>query len=142
MVAGRGLSNIDEGRRTAAGLSASGVVQRPALRDSLPHRVEISSNQWIVANRRVHVMLKCEGWAVGQNVVYRLYREEGFLLHVLPRGFHRIRHYGLLVGSTRKQRLARACELLSVVPPPDDEMPEEPRDVRPPCDGHAGDRPA
>src|SRR5579862_8273333 len=25
-----------------------------------------------------------------------------FLLHVLPRGFHRIRHYGLLAGATRK----------------------------------------
>ena len=25
-----------------------------------------------------------------------------FLLHVLPRGFHRIRHYGLLAGSARK----------------------------------------
>ena len=24
-----------------------------------------------------------------------------FLLHVLPRGFHRIRHYGLLAGSSR-----------------------------------------
>jgi len=56
-----------------------------------------------------------------------------FLLHVLPRGFHRIRHYGLLAGSTRKQSLARTRELLSVAPPPDDEMPEEPRDVRPPC---------
>lgn len=31
-----------------------------------------------------------------------------FLLHVLPRGFHRIRHYGLLAGSTRKTSLARA----------------------------------
>jgi hypothetical protein len=25
-----------------------------------------------------------------------------FLLHVLPRGFHRIRYYGLLAGSSRK----------------------------------------
>ena len=30
--------------------------------------------------RRVHVMLKCEGWQVGRNVVYRLYREEGLVL--------------------------------------------------------------
>ncbi len=29
-----------------------------------------------------------------------------FLLHVLPRGFHRIRHYGLLAGSARKASLA------------------------------------
>jgi hypothetical protein len=30
--------------------------------------------------RRVHVMLKREGWGVGRNVVYRLYREEGLVL--------------------------------------------------------------
>ncbi|MDZ3832219.1 MAG: IS3 family transposase [Sphingopyxis sp.] len=30
--------------------------------------------------RRVHVMLKREGWGVGRNVVYRLYREEGLAL--------------------------------------------------------------
>jgi len=30
--------------------------------------------------RRVHVMLKREGWQVGRNVVYRLYREEGLTL--------------------------------------------------------------
>ncbi|TIV57535.1 MAG: IS91 family transposase, partial [Mesorhizobium sp.] len=28
-----------------------------------------------------------------------------FLLHVLPRGFHRIRHYGLLAGGSRKDCL-------------------------------------
>ena len=56
-----------------------------------------------------------------------------FLLHVLPRGFHRIRHYGLLASSARKASLARARELLAVAPPPDDDVPEEPRDVRPPC---------
>ena len=56
-----------------------------------------------------------------------------FLLHVLPRGFHRIRHYGLLASSARKVNLARARELLAVAPPPDDDVPEEPLDVRPPC---------
>jgi len=30
--------------------------------------------------RCVHVMLKREGWQVGKNVVYRLYREEGLVL--------------------------------------------------------------
>jgi hypothetical protein len=56
-----------------------------------------------------------------------------FLLHVLPRGFHRIRHYGLLASSARKVSLARARELLTVAPPPDDDVPEQPLDVRPPC---------
>ncbi|MDH3946562.1 MAG: IS91 family transposase [Chromatiales bacterium] len=35
-----------------------------------------------------------------------------FLLHVLPAGFHRIRHYGLIANTTRKDNLARARELL------------------------------
>lgn len=30
--------------------------------------------------RRVHIMLKREGWSVGRNLVYRLYREEGLTL--------------------------------------------------------------
>ena len=41
-----------------------------------------------------------------------------FLLHVLPRGFHRIRHYGLLASSARKASLALARELLDVAAPP------------------------
>ena len=35
-----------------------------------------------------------------------------FLLHVLPTGLHRIRHYGLFANTTRKDNLARARELL------------------------------
>ena len=35
-----------------------------------------------------------------------------FLLHVLPSGFHRIRHYGLIANTTRKDNLTRARELL------------------------------
>jgi hypothetical protein len=31
-----------------------------------------------------------------------------FLLHTLPRGFHRIRHYGLLAGSARKTNITYA----------------------------------
>ena len=37
-----------------------------------------------------------------------------FLLHVLPSGFHRIRHYGLLANGWRKENLAKARELLLV----------------------------
>jgi len=40
-----------------------------------------------------------------------------FLLHVLPTGFHRIRHYGLLANAGRRQNLATARELLRVPPP-------------------------
>ncbi len=56
-----------------------------------------------------------------------------FLLHVLPRGFHRIRHYGLLAGSTHKDSLALARKLLAVAPPANDDATEGPLDVRPPC---------
>jgi hypothetical protein len=55
-----------------------------------------------------------------------------FLLHVLPRGFHRIRHYGLLAGASRKDNLAQARRLLAA-PPPADDAPHEPAEVRPPC---------
>jgi hypothetical protein len=36
-----------------------------------------------------------------------------FLLHVLPKGFHRIRHYGLLATATCKANVARAKELIA-----------------------------
>jgi predicted Zn-ribbon and HTH transcriptional regulator len=36
-----------------------------------------------------------------------------FLLHVLPKGFHRIRHYGLLANGKRATNLARARALLA-----------------------------
>ena len=39
-----------------------------------------------------------------------------FLLHVLPGGFHRIRHYGLLANPVRRTNLAKIRELLDVVP--------------------------
>lgn len=39
-----------------------------------------------------------------------------FLLHVLPSGFHRIRHYGLIANGGRRENLARARELLHVAP--------------------------
>jgi hypothetical protein len=37
-----------------------------------------------------------------------------FLIHVLPRGFHRIRHYGLLARAACADNIARARELLAV----------------------------
>ena len=39
-----------------------------------------------------------------------------FLLHVLPGGFHRIRHYGLLANASHKANLARVRELLHALP--------------------------
>jgi hypothetical protein len=38
-----------------------------------------------------------------------------FLIHVLPKGFHRIRHYGLFANGARTETIARARQLLAVV---------------------------
>ena len=40
-----------------------------------------------------------------------------FLIHVLPKGFHRIRHYGLLANGNRAANVAKARELLAVPEP-------------------------
>ncbi len=37
-----------------------------------------------------------------------------FLIHVLPSGFHRIRHYGLFANGGRAENIARARQLLNV----------------------------
>jgi hypothetical protein len=44
-----------------------------------------------------------------------------FLLHVLPSGFHRIRHFGLLANAGRRENLVKVRKLLQVAPTP---MPE------------------
>jgi hypothetical protein len=41
-----------------------------------------------------------------------------FLMHVLPSGFHRIRHYGLFANGGRAENIARARQLLHVPEPP------------------------
>ena len=61
-----------------------------------------------------------------------------FLLHVLPKSFHRIRHYGLLASAARQANIARARELLAA-PEPETLRDETtsaaavPNDHRPPC---------
>ena len=47
-----------------------------------------------------------------------------FLLHVLPGGFHRIRHFGLIANNGRKEKLALARELLKVTFTPVDSESE------------------
>ena len=67
-----------------------------------------------------------------------------FLMHVLPKGFHRIRHYGLFANTNRAGNIARARELLGAPPPivePEKETvaPNEPRVLPCPCP-HCGGR--
>jgi hypothetical protein len=56
-----------------------------------------------------------------------------FLLHVLPKGFHRIRHYGLLASAGRKANVARVRELLVAPAPAAIRGSVPPPDPRPPC---------
>jgi hypothetical protein len=65
-----------------------------------------------------------------------------FLIHVLPRGFHRIRHYGLLARAACADNIARARELLAVqmrhaepADAPDDDDPQLPSHPCPRCSG-------
>jgi Putative transposase/Transposase zinc-binding domain len=59
-----------------------------------------------------------------------------FLIHVLPGGFHRIRHYGLFAGNKRAENIARARELLKVSVPQSktgDADGDEPQTLSHPC---------
>ena len=82
------------------------------------HRVAISNSRLIALNEK------------GVAFNWKDYRVEGrdrfktmtlaahefirrFLLHVLPSGFHRIRHYGLIAGAVRADNIERARQLLA-----------------------------
>jgi hypothetical protein len=56
-----------------------------------------------------------------------------FLLHVLPTGFHRIRHYGLLASAGRRANVARARELLAVPITEEPAPSDKPADRSPAC---------
>jgi hypothetical protein len=56
-----------------------------------------------------------------------------FLLHVLPRGHHRIRHYGLFTNGGRAENLARARELLGIPAQPDKPDDADARADEPPA---------
>jgi len=54
-----------------------------------------------------------------------------FLIHVLPKGFHRIRHYGLLANGNRAENVAKARALLGVPTSARDPEPESTQDEGP-----------
>jgi Putative transposase len=109
------------------------------------HRVAISNSRLIALDQH------------GVSFRYKDYRRNGqaryrtmtlgadefirrFLLHVLPKGFHRIRHYGLLASAGCKTNIARARELMAApmpeVDPPaahDTTDPHTATNYRPPC---------
>ena len=59
-----------------------------------------------------------------------------FLMHVLPDGFHRIRHYGLLASAQRKVNIAKVRVLIGASTPEQEPPPEDdpaPLTLREPC---------
>ena len=60
-----------------------------------------------------------------------------FLIHILPRGLYRIRHYGLFANTGRADNIARARELLGVPKPQSDALDadtlEQPPTLAHPC---------
>ena len=83
------------------------------------HRVAISNSRLIAADEE-SVTFKVKDYRVegaGRYTTTTLAIGEfirRFLVHVLPKGFHRIRHYGFLAGGTRDKNLAQARALLEV----------------------------
>jgi Putative transposase/Transposase zinc-binding domain len=84
------------------------------------HRVAISNRRLVALDER-GVTFRWKDYRVKghtRNKTMTLSTDEfmrRFLLHVLPSGFHRIRHYGLIANAERTENLARARELLHVV---------------------------
>jgi predicted RNA-binding Zn-ribbon protein involved in translation (DUF1610 family) len=85
------------------------------------HRVAISNRRLIALNER-GVTFRWKDYRAKGKTRYKTMTLSAnefmrrFLLHVLPGGFHRIRHYGLLANAQRSDHLARARELLNIVP--------------------------
>ena len=83
------------------------------------HRVAISNRRLIAADA-MSITFKIKDYRVegpGRYTTMTLSPGEfirRFLLHVLPKGFHRIRHYGLLAGTAKAEMVAKARELLAV----------------------------
>ena len=85
------------------------------------HRVAIS-NQRLVALDERGVTFRWKDYRAKGHTRYKtmtLAADEfmrRFLLHVLPSGFHRIRHYGLIANGGRTENLAKVRALLHVIP--------------------------
>lgn len=85
------------------------------------HRVAISNSRLISADAKT-VKFKWKDYRIKSGdcqKVMRLTTGEfirRFLIHVLPEGFHRIRHYGLLASSKRKSNIEQVRALLGSSP--------------------------
>jgi hypothetical protein len=105
------------------------------------HRVAISNHRLVSADADT-VAFRWKDYRIksgDRQTVMRLATDEfirRFLMHVLPDGFHRIRHYGLLAGATRKATIARIRRLLGEAPQnptPQESAEVIPLTLREPC---------
>ena len=100
------------------------------------HRVAISNPRLVRADAKT-VAFRWKDYRVksgDRQKVMRLATPEfirRFLMHVLPDGFHRIRHYGLLASGTRKANLAKIRALLCIQPPDQTDAKDTEPDVTP-----------
>lgn len=92
------------------------------------HRVAISNSRLISADAET-VSFRWKDYRIktgDRQKVMRLSTDEfirRFLIHVLPDGFHRIRHYGLLASAGRKANIAKTRTLLGAEAPSQDDAP-------------------
>ena len=108
----------------------------------IAHRIAIANSRLVGLDDR-HVAFTWRDYAHGSTKkIMRLDAYEfirRFLLHVLPDGFQRIRHYGFLANGQRKAKLAVIRRLLAVAAPatPDrpseDAQADEPTETTTPC---------
>ena len=108
------------------------------------HRVAITNNRLLELDE-THVRFRWKKARQGgghKSKVMRIEIDEfmrRFLLHVLPNGFHRIRHYGLLANGHRANKLTLCRSLLAVPAAPPDRPNDNDEDLGnlthepPPC---------
>jgi hypothetical protein len=105
------------------------------------HRVAISNSRLVSASADT-VSFRWKDYRIKRGdrmKVMRLDTNEfirRFLMHVLPDGFHRIRHYGLLASGTRKRNIAKIRTLLGAEPTRQEDAPTTeivPLTLREPC---------
>ena len=94
------------------------------------HRIAIANSRLISANQET-VTFKWKDYRIKGRKRYKSMSLETdefirrFLIHVLPSGFHRIRHYGLLSNKARSKSLPLARKHLHVVTVPEEQAQPE-----------------
>ena len=115
----------------------AGPVQVLAYLARYTHRVAISNSRLISSDARAVTFTFKDYRITGPGRYKTMTLEPAefmrrFLLHVLPKGFHRIRHYGLLASSrTKADTLARARELIELATPVQQSRPPTNQDRAP-----------